>query len=175
MKQDGTRLRSPLRHTIVGVTVVSAIACLAVGLWLFRTVGQDDQYLGDVKYIYRWGKPYAMLIDRNRDGFPDYRARINANWGTYPIRILVDEDFDHKYDHQYFLELGRAYLLRIDADGDGYCETSIKGEKADQAYRRWEHDFFLESLSPQERRARQLYEESIQRREDDEEAALRNR
>ena len=115
---------------------VVAVGLIALGSWfLFRTENRLTG-VGEVQYKYRWGRPYMMLADTNRDGEIDFRALY---WGMDDFDVAADEyweDRDHnrRFELHVIHDAGSILRIEIDEDEDGTYERILLGEEARTFY-----------------------------------------
>jgi len=127
-------MRSP-RLWVSAVLAILLLVSLLL-LFLFRAQTVDNAALGVITIKYRWGRPFEILADSNRDGKVDYRALVSAPFGAISthtssaLEYWEDADLDGHFERHAILEQGRISILEIDEDADGVYEKALTGEDA---------------------------------------------
>lgn len=126
------------------------IALIALGLpllgimtslsYLFRMQVIDNPALGIITVRYRWGRPYEITADSNRDGEADYRGFVDAPFGSIathtaiPTEYWEDSDYDGCFESHVVLESGSIIFVEVDVDKDGRYEETLTGREATNFY-----------------------------------------
>ena len=100
----------------------------------------DNPALGIIILRYRWGRPYRITADSNRDGVADYREFIDAPFGpiathtAVPTEYWEDADYDGCFENHVLLESGSIKSVEVDVDKDGHYDKIITGDEATHFY-----------------------------------------
>ena len=116
------------------------VGFLAGYLYLFRSEVDHNPALGEITYHYRWGRPYLITVDQDRDGRDDARVIVDAPFGLYSTYITVACEYwevrnDGKgFKRHVLLQNGRITVVELDEDGDGKYEKRLEGKAASEFY-----------------------------------------
>lgn len=115
--------------TIAIVVLVGAAGSM---LYLFRQSTEISPEFGEATYRYRWGRPFDVLVDVNRDGHVDYRARVPGVFGAsvVPLESWQDPDFEGFFRYHVVYSGGQPAVVEIDENGDGTFDTRLENAEA---------------------------------------------
>ena len=125
-----------IRGRLAVIILATLALAVAIYLSLFRHTTHDNPALGIVTIEYRWGKPEFILVDANRDGKPDARARIRLLDGKLsphdiPVEIWESTQCNGISDlHALFDSSGNLSLIEFDTDQDGQYDKKLVGVDA---------------------------------------------
>jgi len=135
MKRTSASLGVGLGLLVIGVVAASA--------YLFRTETEDNEALGVLSYRYRWGRPFEIRLDSNRDRATDMRALVEEGETSFSSHGKIrefweDRDFDGSFELHALVDNSsyRAVIRRLDVDddADGVYDRTIVGAEAAVAY-----------------------------------------
>lgn len=113
------------------------IAVAVIGnLYLFRSIAIDNPALGIIYHQYRWGAPYSIAADTNRDGRIDFKAISLGSDGFASDlpEFFEDRDYDGCFEMHAFHEHRIITRLELDVNCDGVYERILEGEEAKTFY-----------------------------------------
>lgn len=111
---------------------ISLLVFSAILAYLFRVQTEDNPSIGIIKISYRWGYPYRVTCDCNRDGRVDFISTVAAPFGplathTYSlIEYREDRDFDGYFEIRAHLLPQEESFFELDGDGDGEYEEKVE-------------------------------------------------
>jgi hypothetical protein len=114
---------------VVGIGVSVVVFCSAMGIYLFRSVTYDNPALGVITYKFHWGRPAWQIVDSNRDGNIDSKARLAKN-EVYAEEMWEDRNHDGNYEIYMGLNGMDIEVLQIDQDHDGVYDLQLTGTEA---------------------------------------------
>lgn len=117
-------------YPLAGAAVLTVSVIVAGYFSLNRTVTVDNPSLGILKYHYRWGKPYSLAADTNRDGKDDFLASYQgfSDFSHSPGREhWEDRNHDGTFDLHVLYNNGEIAQIELDRDYDGRFEVTASG------------------------------------------------
>jgi hypothetical protein len=119
------------------VAAVVLVLLAAFG-WAFRHHTDDNPALGITTYRWRWGRPYSVEMDRNRDGRRDLRCLVDTGQSTFsphtaPSECWVDTSFRGNFDRHVIFERGNVVAVDLLAS-DGTLRKRLTGAEAQRDY-----------------------------------------
>ncbi len=99
------------------------------GIYLFRSESYDNPTLGVMTFKYHWGRRAWQLLDSNRDGEVDTKARL-AKDEIYAKEMWEDRNHDGSYEIYMGLDGTEIRVLQIDLDYDGNFDLYLTGTEA---------------------------------------------
>ena len=128
-----------MRARLVALVSLLLIGVFFVYLYLFRRQHEENPALGAITYLHRWGNPYELRADSNRDGEVDFRALVSGENEFSPhtpviLQFWEDRDFDRVYELHAIYDKGEITLLEIDDDKDGIYDRILTGTEAGVFY-----------------------------------------
>ena len=122
---------------LISLLLLGGAICLT---YLFRVQVIDNPALGIISIRYRWGRPYKITADSNRDGKADYRGLVDAPFGpiathtAIPTEYWEDSDHDGSFECHVVLEAGSIKSVEVDVDKDGHYDKVLTGNDATHFY-----------------------------------------
>jgi len=123
------------------VIAIVAVASAAAGFALWypnRTVRTDSDYWGDPLIRMRWGKPVELIVDRDRNGFPEVRALYSGydelSPHAAPDEVWEDWNSDGFFERHYLYSgTPRELSLEVDTTGDHQYDLELRGDAAEES------------------------------------------
>ena len=140
MKSDRQLPRQIGRIKVIVLVLLVVVACIVVTyLFLFRQEQEDNPDIGLMTYYYRWGRPYELRADTNRDGRADFRAVVLGaesfkGHAARPREFWEDRDHDGVFEIHAALDGGEIVRLEMDQDADGRYDQTLLGLEAKEYY-----------------------------------------
>ncbi len=117
------------KRWLVGIGVLVVLSGLATGIYLFRSESYDNPALGVMTFKYHWGRRAWQLLDSNRDGEVDTKARL-AKDEVYSKEMWEDRNHDGSFEIYMGLDGTDIEVLQIDLDHDGNYDLHLTGTEA---------------------------------------------
>lgn len=119
----------PRRSRLLLLGLVAGLAFLLYA-YLFRTSAIDNTDIGLTYHKYRWGKPYEISVDSNRDGAIDSIVLVEGSFSAPGSEIWEDRDFDGNFEIHANLSNGEVVRVELDQNGDGDHDVVLTGKDA---------------------------------------------